>query len=365
MDLDKIKELKIMFDNGELTEAKFSSLKKKIINGEDINLSDYKESGAKKNESVSDTSDAISDTIDSSESSENSQTTTDLKRFVTEDFDKFNDKKTITMNWPGTINRTFFYMWFDKKTYGSGVPDWLGMEWYLSMRYVKTPDLDTCLIDYEYKGSDWLFVRDCEMTINLDGGENIKIIANESNTETGVGHHNAVQEVGFYRITKKDLKKVCDAKSVEIKIGASKGFHLINNEPNQENACQDLLPADKFQFMCRAFYSGVYSDNSYIDALEALIPAGTENEKPASSGCFIATAAMGSYDHPLVLDLRGFRDNWLSDRTWGESFIKKYYSYSPSLASYIEKNNILKLLSYLFVVKPLHIISLLLRKNVK
>ena len=41
MDLAKIKELKVMLDAKVLSQDQFSSLKTKIINGEDINLDNY------------------------------------------------------------------------------------------------------------------------------------------------------------------------------------------------------------------------------------------------------------------------------------------------------------------------------------
>lgn len=51
----------------------------------------------------------------------------------------------------------------------------------------------------------------------------------------------------------------------------------------------------------------------------------------ASDGCYIATMAYGDYDHPQVLELRKFRDGFLSKTKLGRSFIKLYYQYSPSL----------------------------------
>ena len=41
MDLGKIKELKVLLDAGTLSQNEFSSLKKKIINEEDVSLDDY------------------------------------------------------------------------------------------------------------------------------------------------------------------------------------------------------------------------------------------------------------------------------------------------------------------------------------
>lgn len=52
--------------------------------------------------------------------------------------------------------------------------------------------------------------------------------------------------------------------------------------------------------------------------------------------CFIATAAFGSYWHPLVSSLRRFRDQVLAQSAWGRDFISFYYSWSPALAEVIE-----------------------------
>mgnify|MGYP001032213558 FL=1 len=51
----------------------------------------------------------------------------------------------------------------------------------------------------------------------------------------------------------------------------------------------------------------------------------------ASDGCYIATMAYGDYDHPQVLELRKFRDDFLSRTILGRSLIKFYYTYSPGL----------------------------------
>ena len=51
----------------------------------------------------------------------------------------------------------------------------------------------------------------------------------------------------------------------------------------------------------------------------------------ASDSCYIATMAYGDYDHPQVLELRKFRDDFLSKTNIGRSFIKFYYKYSPKL----------------------------------
>ena len=74
-------------------------------------------------------------------------------------------------------------------------------------------------------------------------------------------------------------------------------------------------------------------------------------------GCFIATATMGDYDHPVVKELREFRDQYLLERDWGKKFTKYYYKFGPYPAKVISKSNLLKKVSYVFIVKPLSFVA--------
>lgn len=58
-----------------------------------------------------------------------------------------------------------------------------------------------------------------------------------------------------------------------------------------------------------------------------------------SGGCFIATAAYGSYFDKHVEILRNFRDAHLLTNDWGRSFVGFYYRHSPALANFIAKND--------------------------
>jgi tetratricopeptide (TPR) repeat protein len=86
-----------------------------------------------------------------------------------------------------------------------------------------------------------------------------------------------------------------------------------------------------------------------------------ESASKNKSGCFIATAAMGNYNHPVVVDLRFFRDNWLLKRSWGVQFTNWYYTSGPKAASVIAKSKLLKMITFFLVVKPLHILTKKLR----
>ena len=80
-----------------------------------------------------------------------------------------------------------------------------------------------------------------------------------------------------------------------------------------------------------------------------------------SGSCFIATATMGSYNNPTVVDLRLFRDNWLLHRKWGVFFTNWYYRNGPYGAKVILRFKFLKFISYILIIKPLQIIINLLK----
>lgn len=83
---------------------------------------------------------------------------------------------------------------------------------------------------------------------------------------------------------------------------------------------------------------------------------------PEKSGCFVATAVYGDYDHPVILDLRFFRDNYLDKKKRGKVFISWYYKHSPRWANIIMRNRVLRLLVLISIIKPFHFIITLFYK---
>lgn len=57
------------------------------------------------------------------------------------------------------------------------------------------------------------------------------------------------------------------------------------------------------------------------------------------NNCFVATAAYGSPMEKNVKTLRRFRDLVLKKTSWGQLFIKTYYTFSPSLARWIAQTS--------------------------
>jgi hypothetical protein len=76
------------------------------------------------------------------------------------------------------------------------------------------------------------------------------------------------------------------------------------------------------------------------DAVSDITSGGVSS--PSGIGCFIATAAYGSYMEPHVMTLRHLRDSYLLTNTLGTSFVHAYYRYSPPIADYIAEHDMLR-----------------------
>mgnify|MGYP001288033040 CR=1 FL=1 len=75
-----------------------------------------------------------------------------------------------------------------------------------------------------------------------------------------------------------------------------------------------------------------------------------QSELPASGGgggCFIATAAFGSYQERHVRVLREFRDRYLVKNSMGRAFVRWYYRHSPHYAGIIARSESMRFLTRL------------------
>nr|WP_298659083.1 CFI-box-CTERM domain-containing protein [uncultured Flavobacterium sp.] len=83
-----------------------------------------------------------------------------------------------------------------------------------------------------------------------------------------------------------------------------------------------------------------WKDVRAAQAMSTAKQVGSTISNATSGGCYIATMAYGDYDHPQVIELRKFRDDFLSKTILGRNFIKFYYKFSPILVSKLQNKPI-------------------------
>ncbi len=76
--------------------------------------------------------------------------------------------------------------------------------------------------------------------------------------------------------------------------------------------------------------------------------------------CFVVTATMGNANHPIVCDMRNFRDNCLSSFSFGRRTIAFYERIGPEMARLISFSSLLRLVSFCVIVLPSWIVARLL-----
>jgi hypothetical protein len=204
-------------------------------------------------------------------------------------------------------------------------------------RYVKTPEAEVIVIDVEIWAQEWFFSRNGKIDFVIDN-ENFSSDGKESSSELDKMLPGRIIEETYYIISKELLEKIASSQNLAVRISGSNS--------SAEIKANDVT---KFKILAQQFYNKVFDETKFTDSIN--------KSTSSSSGCFIATAAMGDYNHPLVVDLRIFRDNWLMKRKWGIKFTNLYYKHGPKAASIIEKSVIFKKLTYLIIVKPLYFIA--------
>jgi hypothetical protein len=119
------------------------------------------------------------------------------------------------------------------------------------------------------------------------------------------------------------------------------------NDPYDNNLSKAVFLSDAYESAARQQLT------HYATKMRAIEPGYVApNPQRQSPGCFIATAALGDHDHPTVVLLRQFRDQWLLNRPSGKRFVEQYYRHSPGLAHVIARHVLLRRGAYYTIVLP-------------
>jgi hypothetical protein len=87
--------------------------------------------------------------------------------------------------------------------------------------------------------------------------------------------------------------------------------------------------------------NGIIVDPAGLASL-SLAGGDSDDDDGSAEGCFIATAAYGSYMEEHVMVLRNFRDRILYSSAWGTAAVHFYYKHSPPLADFIAEHQNLR-----------------------
>jgi hypothetical protein len=99
-----------------------------------------------------------------------------------------------------------------------------------------------------------------------------------------------------------------------------------------------------YTILTAAAVSGDLDYNSMDAADVSVTNIDDDTTGGGSGGCFIATAAYGSYMESQVRVLRDFRDHFLLTNPVGMVFVRLYYTWSPPVAEFIAGHDTLRAL---------------------
>ena len=129
---------------------------------------------------------------------------------------------------------------------------------------------------------------------------------------------------------------------------------------NPDYICTDQIGAERHRHAHRSLVNGqvyhflVLSVDAYGNATASSLidgsPQPTEDlwrryrdEGGGPGGCFIATAAFGSYENRWVWVLRDFRDQVLLEHDSGRAFVEWYYAHSPARRGWIAEHGVARI----------------------
>lgn len=149
-----------------------------------------------------------------------------------------------------------------------------------------------------------------------------------------------------------------DLSGYRVYYGTSSGQYTTSVDVGNNTHCviSGLAPGVTYYFAATA-YDTEGNESGFSDEIVYSVPAAVPGPGPSSSvgdaggggGCFIATAAYGSYLAPEVMSLRRFRDQVLLASAPGTAFVRFYYRVSPPIADWIREHEHLRSMTRWFL----------------
>ena len=263
------------------------------------------------------------------------------EEFVTHEFDPFKDTTRVIMNFPVRWSMA------DVKWTGLSGVAYAGTLERFQSAGEETVDAPRMVIDglsfpasHEEAMERWDAVRISEIIFNVDQ-ENIAVEEIWSNVgdivleNEALEHYCAMNQSLIIFNDKEQIRKIAAADNLEMRVMTEKGY--LDLDDAEEEKIQDAF---------KLFYNKVYDETAFASEIDELSASAKETikqeEKAASSGCFVATAVYGTATHPDLDTLRTFRDDFLGETKLGRQFIKFYYKYGPSMAQFVRGRGLLK-----------------------
>ena len=208
-------------------------------------------------------------------------------KFVKVDYDKFNSK-TVTRTDPELS---------------------LGDAFYLIFRHISMPEGDNLVIDVETSHSDWFFLRNGNVILNINNVENITLTPHENYSKvTNTFGYTSCKESCWYAISQEQLKKICDADSVDIKITGDKSFYVFEGDKSQILIIYTYKTKDSFEHSrskkvnfsimqyAQLMYNACFDNEAYLNSLNEMERASERatqemqkevKEVKSSGGCIV------------------------------------------------------------------------------
>lgn len=136
-------------------------------------------------------------------------------------------------------------LWSESKLYDYGL-SWQRNDIKAKFRYWSDDKGESFLLDVDYGGPEWMFLREGDIVIRINDTKNIEIkpSGEDSDVKSNEGGKIICREVLYYEVNKEDFIDICKANSLEFQISGGRTF--VNGMAGQLQAIGRILFNDLY-----------------------------------------------------------------------------------------------------------------------